>query len=56
MVENVNIYKFRFFKGIMVKYFVKNNGKVEEVKIFIVKNILILIFNYVKVIFIFKFK
>ncbi|XP_052713269.1 kinesin-like protein KIF28 isoform X5 [Crassostrea angulata] len=55
-VENANIHKSRFSKGIMVKYSVKNNGKVEEVKTPTVKNTLTPTFNHSKVISIPKLK
>nr|XP_019926806.2 kinesin-like protein KIF28P isoform X14 [Crassostrea gigas] len=55
-VENANIHKSRFSKGIMVKYSVKNNGKVEEVKTPTVKNTLTPTFNHAKVISIPKLK
>lgn len=55
-IENGNIHKSRFSKGIMVKYSVKNNGKVEEVKTPTVKNTLTPTFNHSKVISIPKLK
>ncbi|XP_061166469.1 kinesin-like protein KIF28 isoform X2 [Saccostrea echinata] len=55
-IENANIHKSRFSKGILVKYSVKNNGKVEEVKTPTVKNTLTPTFNHSKVISIPKLK
>ncbi|XP_062573408.1 kinesin-like protein KIF28 isoform X5 [Saccostrea cucullata] len=55
-IENANIHKSRFSKGILVKYSVKNNGKVEEVKTQTVKNTLTPTFNHSKVISIPKLK
>nr|XP_022339429.1 kinesin-like protein KIF28P isoform X15 [Crassostrea virginica] len=55
-VETANIHKSRFSKGILVKYSVKNNGKMEEVKTPTVKNTLTPTFNHSKVISIPKLK
>ncbi|XP_078336840.1 kinesin-like protein KIF28 isoform X5 [Crassostrea virginica] len=55
-VETANIHKSRFSKGILVKYSVKNNGKMEEVKTPTMKNTLTPTFNHSKVISIPKLK